>query len=148
MPDNLGDPIPRDEPFVVPAKPEETFDSVWLRSINIYVPNTAEADPMGGSVDIEMIPYDGEAEKVLVTPDAEGAEYIRVPNRNRELKGPFWQMINEVPEAALAMNAIIAAIPAIRAWTQEEQPPFDPPSEDDDATEEQDPSSGEDEDNA
>ena len=144
----MSEPIPRDEPFVVPAQPEETFDSVWLRSINIYVPNTAEADPMGGSVDIEMIPYDGEAEKVLVTPDAEGAEYIRVPNRNRELKGPFWQMINEVPEAALAMNAIIAAIPAIRAWTQEEQPPFDPPSEDDDATEEQDPSSGEDEDNA
>jgi|TARA_B100000085_G_scaffold135906_1_gene123759 hypothetical protein len=144
----MSEPIPRDEPFVVPAKPEETFDSVWLRSINIYVPNTAEADPMGGSVDIEMIPYDGEAEKVLVTPDAEGAEYIRIPNRNQKLKGPFWQMINEVPEAALAMNAIIAAIPAIRAWTQEEQPPFDPPSEDDDATEEQDPSSGEDEDNA
>ena len=144
----MSEPIPRDEPFMVPAKPEETFDSVWLRSINIYVPNTAEADPMGGSVDIEMIPYDGEAEKVLVTPDAEGAEYIRIPNRNQKLKGPFWQMINEVPEAALAMNAIIAAIPAIRAWTQEEQPPFDPPSEDDDATEEQDPSSGEDEDNA
>ena len=148
----MSEPIPRDEPFVVPAKPEETFDSVWLRSINIYVPNTAEADPMGGSVDIEMIPYDGEAEKVLVTPDAEGAEYIRGPNRNRELKGPFWQMINEGPEAALAMNAIIAAIPAIRAWTQEEQPPEPPPEEDDatedDATEEQDPSSGEDEDNA
>jgi len=132
----MSEPIPRDEPFVVPAKPEETFDSVWLRSINIYVPNTAEADPMGGSVDIEMIPY-----------DAEGAEYIRVPNRNRELKGPFWQMINEVPEAAIAMNAIIAAIPAIRAWTQEEQPP-EPPPEDDDATEEQDPSPEEDEDNS
>ena len=34
----LGDPIPRDEPFVVPASPEQTFDSVWLRSINIFLP--------------------------------------------------------------------------------------------------------------
>ena len=65
MPDNLGDPIPRNEPFVVPASPEETFDSVWLRSINIFVPNTAEADPTQGSINIECLPYDSENTKVL-----------------------------------------------------------------------------------
>ena len=59
----LGDPIPRDEPFVVPASPEQTFDSVWLRSINIFVPNTSEAAPSDGSLNIEMLPYDGENEK-------------------------------------------------------------------------------------
>jgi len=126
MPDNLGDPIPRNEPFVVPASPEETFDSVWLRSINIFVPNTAEADPTQGSINIEMLPYDAENTKVLTTADNEGVEYINVPNRVNGRK-PFWQMISEVPEAANAMDAIIAAIPAIREWANTEPDP-DPPA--------------------
>ena len=123
--DNLGDPIPRDEPFVVPATPEQTFDSVWLRSINIYAPNTAEAAPTEGSLNIEMLPYDGENKKVLVTPDNEGVEYINIPNRTNGRK-PFWQCIDEVPEAAAAMDAIIAAIPAIREWANTPPPPEPP----------------------
>ena len=126
MPDNLGDPIPRDEPFVVPARPEETFDSVWLRSINIFVPNTAEANPTEGSVNIEMIPYDSENTKVLVSADNEGAEYINIPSRVNGRK-PFWQMIQEVPEAADAMDAIIAAIPAIREGANTAPPEPEPP---------------------
>lgn len=126
MPDNLGDPIPRDEPFVVPAQSEETFDSVWLRNINIYVPNTAEAEPTQGSINIEMLPYDAENTKVLTTADNEGAEYINVPSRINGRK-PFWQMIQEVPEAAAAMDAIIAAIPAIREWANTPPPEPEPP---------------------
>ena len=122
----LGDPIPRDEPFVVPATPEQTFDSVWLRSINIFVPNTAAADPNQGSVNIEMLPYDGDSEKVLVTADNEGVEYINVPSRVNGRK-PFWQMMDEVPEAAEAMDAIIAAIPAIREWANTAPPEPEPP---------------------
>ena len=128
MPNNLGDPIPRDEPFVVPASPKETFDSVWLRSINIFVPNTAEADPTQGSINIECLPYDAENAKVLSTADNEGVEFINVPNRVNGRK-PFWQMISEVPEAASAMDAIIAAIPAIREWANTEPDP-DPPTPD------------------
>ena len=125
MPDNLGDPIPRNEPFVVPASPEETFDSVWLRSINIFVPNTAEADPAQGSINIECLPYDSENTKVLSTADNEGDQMINFPNRENGRK-PFWQMINEVPEAKAAMDSIIAAIPAIREWANTEPDP-DPP---------------------
>ena len=128
MPNNLGDPIPRDEPFVVPASPKETFDSVWLRSINIFVPNTAEADPTHGSINIECLPYDAENAKVLSTADNEGVEFINVPNRVNGRK-PFWQMINEVPEAKTAMDSIIAAIPAIREWANTEPDP-DPPTPD------------------
>ena len=124
----LGDPIPRDEPFVVPASPEQTFDSVWLRSINIFVPNTAEADPSQGSVNIEMLPYDGSNEKVLVTADNEGVEYINVPSRVNGRK-PFWQCVNEVPEVKDAMDAIIAAIPALRTWANTPPPEPDPPTE-------------------
>jgi len=124
----LGDPIPRDEPFVVPASPEQTFDSVWLRSINIFVPNTSEQAPSEGSINIEMLPYDGENEKVLVTADNEGVEYINVPSRVNARK-PFWQCVNEVPEVKDAMDAIIAAIPALRTWANTPPPEPDPPVE-------------------
>ena len=124
----LGDPIPRDEPFVVPASPEQTFDSVWLRSINIFAPNTSEPAPSEGSLNIEMIPYDGENQKVFVTADNEGVEYLNVPNRVNERK-PFWQCVNEVPEVKDAMDAIIAAIPALRTWANTPPPEPDPPVE-------------------
>lgn len=118
----LGDPIPRDEPFVVPASPEETFDSVWLRSINIYAPNTSTEAPTEGSLNIEMLPYEGSSEKVLVTADNEGVEYINVPSRVNGRK-PFWQCVDEVPEVKAAMDAIIAAVPALRAWADTPPPP-------------------------
>ena len=124
----LGDPIPRDEPFVVPASPEQTFDSVWLRSINIFVPNTSEAAPSEGSLNIEMLPYDGENQKVLVTADNEGVEYLNVPNRVNGRK-TFWQCVDEVPEVKDAMDAIIAAIPALRTWANTPPPEPDPPVE-------------------
>ena len=124
----LGDPIPRDEPFVVPASPEQTFDSVWLRSINIFVPNTSEAAPSEGSLNIEMLPYDGENQKVLVTADNEGVEYLNVPNRVNGRK-TFWQCVDEVPEVKDAMDAIIAAIPALRTWANTPPPEPDPPTE-------------------
>ena len=124
----LGDPIPRDEPFVVPASPEQTFDSVWLRSINIFVPNTSEAAPSDGSLNIEMLPYDGSNEKVLVAADNEGVEYINVPSRVNGRK-TFWQCVDEVPEVKDAMDAIIAAIPALRTWANTPPPEPDPPVE-------------------
>ena len=124
----LGDPIPRDEPFVVPASPEQTFDSVWLRSINIFAPNTSEAAPSDGSLNIEMLPYYGDNKKVLITAYNEGVEYINVPNRVNGRK-PFWQCVNEVPEVKDAMDAIIAAIPALRTWANTPPPEPDPPTE-------------------
>ena len=124
----LGDPIPRDEPFVVPASPEQTFDAVWLRSINIFAPNTSEAAPSEGSLNIEMLPYDGSNEKVLVTADNEGVEYINVPSRVNGRK-TFWQCVDEVPEVKDAMDAIIAAIPALRTWANTPPPEPDPPVE-------------------
>lgn len=118
----LGDPIPRDEPFVVPATPEQTFDSVWLRSINIYAPNTSTEAPTQGSLSVEMLPYDGSDKEVLVTADNEGVEYINVPARTNGRKS-FWQCVNEVPEVKAAMDAIIAAIPALRTWADTPPPP-------------------------
>ena len=125
---NLGDPIPRDEPFIVPASPKETYDSVWLRSINIFAPNTAAAAPTQGNINIECLPYDAENQKVLVSADNEGVEHINVPNRVNGRK-PFWQCVDEVPEVKAAMDAIIAAIPALREWANTPPPPEPPPEE-------------------
>ena len=133
MPDNLGDPIPRNEPFVVPANPEETFDSVWLRSINIFAPNTAEAEPTQGNINIEMLPYDPDNTKVLVTADNEGVEHLNIPSRVNGRK-PFWQCIQEVPEVAAAMDAIIAAVPALREWANTPPPDPNPPTPDPEPT--------------
>ena len=66
--------------------------------------------------------------KVLVTADNEGVEYINVPSRVNARK-PFWQCVNEVPEVKDAMDAIIAAIPALRTWANTPPPEPDPPVE-------------------
>jgi|TARA_R110000744_G_scaffold168001_6_gene285590 hypothetical protein len=127
MPDEiLGDPIPRDEPFVVPARPEEIFDSIWLRNINISVPATAESGSTEGNIHIECLPYDEAAENIYTTADNEGVEYLNVPNRVNGRKS-FWQCVDEVPEVKDAMDAIVAAIPALRTWINTPPPPPDPP---------------------
>ena len=128
MPDEiLGDPIPRDTPYVVPARPEETFDSIWLRNINISVPDTATSGTTQGNIHIECLPYDADVERIYTTADNEGVEYLNVPNRANGRKS-FWECVNEVPEVAEAMDAIIAAIPALRTWINTPPPP--PPSPD------------------
>ena len=53
--ENLGDPIPRPEPYIVPAVPEQEFDSVWLRSINIYAPQINASGNTEGSINIECL---------------------------------------------------------------------------------------------
>ena len=69
-----------------------------------------------------MLPYDGSDEKVLITADNEGVEYINVPSRVNGRK-PFWQCVDEVPEVKAAMDAIIAAVPALRTWADTPPPP-------------------------
>ena len=75
-----------------------------------------------------MLPYDGENQKVLVTADNEGVESLNVPNRVNGRK-TFWQCVDEVPEVKDAMDAIIAAIPALRTWANTPPPEPDPPVE-------------------
>tara|TARA_A100001515_G_C4511343_1_gene190193 strand:- start:149 stop:538 length:390 start_codon:yes stop_codon:yes gene_type:complete len=124
--ENLGDPIPRDEPFVVPATPQQTFDSIWLKNINIFVPDTSQSGSTQGSIQIECLPYDADDAKIYKNSDNVGVEYLEVPNRINGKKS-FWTCVNEVPEVKDAMDAIIAAIPALREWINTPPPPPDPP---------------------
>ena len=133
MPDNLGDPIPRNEPFVVPATPAETFDSVWLRNINIYAPEINASGNLQGAINIEMVPYDSSDDKIWSTADNQGVEYLNIPSRANGRKS-FWDAVNEVPEVAISMDAIISAIPALRTWANTPPPDPDPPSPDPEPT--------------
>jgi len=127
--ENLGDPIPRPEPYIVPAIPEQEFDSVWLRSINIYAPEINASGNTQGSINVECLPYNGTSgqEKIWETADNEGVQYLNVPNRTNGRK-TFWDCVNEVPEVATAMNAITAAIPALRTWIETPPPTGEPPA--------------------
>mgnify|MGYP006404944861 FL=1 len=119
---NLGDPIPRPEPYIVPATPEKEFDSVWLRNINIFAPETLVSGNNQGNINIECLPYNASGQNIYSTLDNEGVEYINVPNRANGRKS-LQQCVSEVPEVKTAMDAITAAIPALRTWVNTPPPP-------------------------
>ena len=52
--------IPRETPFIVSPTPEKTFDSVWLRNINIHCPQINAEGNTDGHITIELVPYSSE----------------------------------------------------------------------------------------
>lgn len=111
--------ISRSSSFTVPAVQEKSFDSVWVRNINIHCPQLNESGNIEGNINLELVPYDSTSgsETLHVTVDNEGVEYLNVPNRANGRKS-FWEAVNEVPEVATAMNAIIAAVEPLKAWAE------------------------------
>lgn len=111
--------ISRSSSFTVPAVQEKSFDSVWVRNINIHCPQLNESGNIEGNINLELVPYDSTSgsESLHVTVDNEGVEYLNVPNRANGRKS-FWEAVNEVPEVATAMNAIIAAVEPLKTWAE------------------------------
>jgi hypothetical protein len=111
--------ISRSSSFTVPAVQEKSFDSVWVRNINIHCPQLNESGNIEGNINLELVPYDSTSgsETLHVTVDNEGVEYLNVPNRANGRKS-FWEAVNEVPEVATAMNAIIAAVEPLKTWVE------------------------------
>lgn len=111
--------ISRSSSFTVPAVAEQSFDSVWVRSINIHAPQLNEEGNTQGSISLELVPYDATvgSEKIHITADNEGVEYLNVPNRANGRKS-FWDAVNEVPEVAAAMQAIVAAVGPLKTWAE------------------------------
>jgi hypothetical protein len=110
--------IPRETPFIVSPTPEKTFDSVWLRNINIHCPQINAEGNTDGHITIELVPYSSEGSEAIYNPsDTEGVETLTVPNPPEAGKS-FWDSVNEVPEVAAAMSAIIAAVAPLRTWIE------------------------------
>ena|SRR6478735_6697491 len=90
--------IPATEVHEIPAVAAKTFPSLWVRD---FVARSREFGD--GELYFEVVPYNEETGEI----DHEAPSEIRVP---------LWECINTVPEAAAAMQAVFAAIPAIQAW--------------------------------
>lgn len=85
-------------PVVVPAVPEVTYPIAWYRNIKIK-----SNGPTEGTVSFERVPC-----TVGFELHPTETTQFRVVN--------LWEMCAEVPEAATAMTAIIAAMPKIEEW--------------------------------
>lgn len=117
--------IPRKTPFTTPPTPEETFNSVWIRNINIHCPQINAEDNTDGSIMIDLVPYNSSegSESIYVGSDTEAVETLAVPTPPESPKS-FWDAVNEVPEVGVAMNAIVAAVAPLRTWIEEQQQAF------------------------
>ena len=111
--------VSRSPSLSVPAVAEKSFDSVWVRNVNIHCPQLNQSGNLEGSINLELVPYDSTSgsEALHITLDNEGVQYLNVPNRANGRK-TFWEAVNEVPEVATAMNAIIAAVEPLKTWAE------------------------------
>ena len=89
-------------PIVIPAIPEKTFSEQWVYNLNVHAPT-----PTTGYVNIELLPYNGDTQEI-------GAGSLMQPVRTDKL----WQAVNEVPEVAIAFQAVIDSVEPLRAWIE------------------------------
>jgi len=111
--------ISRSSSLTVPAIPEKTFDSVWVRNINIHCPQLDAEGNNGGQIHLELVPYDATegAEAIHLSLDNEGVEYLNVDGMHDPEK-TFWKCVNDVPEVAKAMEAIVSAVAPLKTWIE------------------------------
>ena len=101
-------PINNDETVVIPAVaiPEKSFPHLWLTEVTFK----AEANTTG-ELHITSRPYNGETGDIA----EEGSVTMSTEN--------LWGAVAEVPEVALAMQAIFDAVEPLKVWlnpTEEE----------------------------
>lgn len=92
------------EPIVIPAVPEKEFPHLWLKNIHIN-----SNSPSEGMITISSVPYNAETKEV--GPGTVKNIMIR----------DLWAAIENVPEAAIAMQAIIAAIEPLEQWNRDNE---------------------------
>ena len=111
--------ISRSSSFIVPAISKKTFDSVWVRNINIHCPQLDAEGNNGGQIHLELVPYDAtEGEEAIhLGLDNEGVEYLNVDCMHSPDK-TFWKCVNDVPEVAKAMEAIVSAVAPLKTWIE------------------------------
>ena len=90
-----------EQPIVIPAVKEKQFPHLWLKNIHI-----SSNSPNHGIIMISAAPYNAQTKEV-----GQGiAKNIMIED--------LWEAIENVPEAALAMQAILAAIGPLEEWSK------------------------------
>lgn len=92
-------PITKETPLVIPATEEKTLPHTWISSLTASAPNSFE-----GYLHLELTPFNADSGE---DPDPKNAYHIHAD---------LWEIVEEVPEAAAALEAIYAAIPAIESY--------------------------------
>ena len=96
-------PINNDTNVTVPAisaVPEKTYSHLWLTDIHIQASTNTS-----GIVNIHAAPYNGDTGEV-----AENGPVEVISTEN------LWGAVTEVPEVAIAMQAIFDAVEPLKAW--------------------------------
>ena len=96
----LSKPVSRDAVIAAPAK---DFSQAYIMHLNV---NAEDAGP-NDSINIVYCPFDKESGERLLT-------------EQREISVPFWQIMEDVPEAAAAFKAVCEALPVLIAKQEQE----------------------------
>ena len=88
----------------VVASPAKTFAEAYILHLNV---NAEHAGP-NDSINIVYCPFDKESGERLMT-------------EQREISVPFWQIMEDVPEAAAAFKAVCEALPVLIAKQEQER---------------------------
>lgn len=91
-------PIKLPKPHVVPATEAKTFPHGWLHSLNIQTPEPGE-----GSLVLAIVPHNADTGETLSAPMT-------------HYTAPLWEVIQNVPSAAKAMDAVLDSVPDIIAY--------------------------------
>jgi hypothetical protein len=105
--------IPLDNPVVVPARDEKTFDSLWITQLLIRTLPPTDLTG-GGLVEIEYAPMSSQTFEIL--------DQIQSISTDQLMRAT-----QEVPEVAQAMGAVLLAIDPLKQWLLSLETPEIPP---------------------
>ncbi len=107
-------PINNDETVVVPATstPEKTFPHLWLTEVTFKAEENTQ-----GELHLSTVPYNGDTGEIAT----DGTELISTEN--------LWGAVQEVPQVAIAMQAIFDAVEPLKAWLANQEPVTEPEAE-------------------
>lgn len=99
--------IQAEQTITIPAVEEKQFNEQWVYNLIVHAPSLNS-----GRVSVELLPYNSQ------TGELGPADLLQSFSTDK-----LWEAIQEVPEMAAAFNAVIAAVPAMKAWltVQEEE---------------------------
>jgi hypothetical protein len=95
-------PIPNPNPLEIPATPARTLPHIWLYNIIAHVPSATS-----GMIRLETLPCDMDTGEI-----ANGDHMVALQTDK------LWEAVEQVPEVAAAMQAILAAVAPLYAWIE------------------------------
>lgn len=94
--------LEKPQPLIIEPSPEKQFPHSWVYSFFVHAPSIEN-----GIAKFELLPYNSDTKEL-----GEG-KYMEFINVN-----DLFACVTEVPEAAQAYGAILAAIGPVRTWIE------------------------------